>query len=357
MNSNEFPINTTEADKADKNEKITSITRVLGRKHEDIDEVDRKEIFDILARRFKNQESFKKELEGQFGDRENMPDFMKIIYEERKKTPEELEIIKLANEETNILRKRFGLPDLNIPLENIYIIPREVPWPDRIDCDNFYAQLGQHIVIRDSESEQLRSSKLVFSEKLLHEMIHFKSYNSVKTLENYPAFGSYRIGLNTYTRADAADSYFNHLNDAVVEELTIQIMEKLMAQPAFKSEVEKTNELKNQFARSRSVEDDPIIRGEEFYITTGPNDLVVSASFAKDEERKILYRLIDKIHQKSPEKSKEEIFNTFVEAVMTGRIVNLGKMIDRSFGNGTFGNIAASGNDVNNLEKYVDNLK
>ena len=49
--------------------------------------------------------------------------------QERIKTPEEVEIILLANDATNAVRERFGLSAFEIPCDNFHIVPEEV-WID-----------------------------------------------------------------------------------------------------------------------------------------------------------------------------------------------------------------------------------
>jgi len=344
-----------------KDEKFTSIVRVLGRKYEDISEEERQKFFETMEKRFRNQEEFKKDLLKDFGSKENIPDFIRVIFFEREKTPEELEIINLVNQKTNELRRKFSLPNLNIPLENIYVVNNN-DWPKEVSADSYYVPIGQFIVIREPKIKHLRSSKTIFAKNLIHEIVHFKSYNSLKKLEDFSDFNVYKTGLKNFTRSDSDKLLFGNLDEAVVEELTIKLLKSLRSHPLFEKEFERTEEAVKILSDETNTEGKPLLNGDEFYIGFDQeNDEIHSADFRRVQERNILNKLIEKIYTSdknaSKFKSREEVFDMFVEAVMTGRIVHLGKLIDKTFGKGTFRKIAETDSDINKLEKYVDSLE
>jgi len=84
-------------------EKMSSIDRVAG----SMSEEERSQMLE------KNAESFQ--------------DQQRDFYEgrERQKTPDELEIVSMANELTNGLRRRYGLDDFDVSADNVYVITRE----------------------------------------------------------------------------------------------------------------------------------------------------------------------------------------------------------------------------------------
>ena len=343
-----------------KKEDFTSIRRVLGRKYEDISEEEKREMMESMEETFRNQKKFKEDLVKEFGSEENIPDILRTIFYEREKTPEEIKIIDLANQKTNKLREKFGLPELSIPLENIYVIPREAPWPRDIEYDNYYIQISQNIIIREARVRKLRDSKTIFAERVIHEMIHFKSYKSLKTLENLSAVGAYRIGLHTYKRKNSSESYFNNINEAIVEELTIRLLKELEEHPLFRDETIQTKKLKKLLAKEKSDEGKYLIKGDELYINFDQGKSILSSAyFANEKEREVLNILIEKTFQKNKNKfkNKEEVFSIFVEATITGKMIFLGNLVDKTFGRGVFRKIAQIDTDVDKLKEYVRNLK
>jgi len=342
-------------------EKFSSIERVIGKKHSDISDEEKQSVFKSTEATFKNQKAYKERLLEKFGSDENIPDeFIKTIFSGREKSPQELKIIDLVNEQTNKLRKKFDLPELNIPPENIYVIPHNADWPkDLKDQGSYFAPLGQFIVIREPAIKQLRESKLVFIKKVLYEMIHFKSYNALKKLENSSSFDAYQIGLHTYKRSDNDESYFGNLNEAVIEELVIIFLNSLIEHPLFKNEFKETAKMKKHFSDQKTSTGKPLINGDEYYINFDQdNSKLWSANITRRQERRILNKLIERVFQKNMDKfkSKEEVFDLFVEAIMTGKIIRLGRLIDKTFGKKTFRKIAELESDVDQQEEFINNL-
>ena len=106
MNSIEKPKTESGGETEDKGKKeaFTSIARVLGRKHEDISDEEKKKVMEDMEEMFKHQKDFKEGLLNAFGGKpENIPDkFLRTIFYERNKTPEELGLIRIANETSRI---------------------------------------------------------------------------------------------------------------------------------------------------------------------------------------------------------------------------------------------------------------
>src|SRR3989339_11850 len=108
-------------------EKFTSFEHVIGK---GLTPEDKEKIL-------KNQE---KDFESQ--------EFKDLKEIEKEKTPEELEIIELANEEINKLLKKFGLREFNIPAKNIHIVPAD-KWPEGEEYKNTYKPMSQAITVKE----------------------------------------------------------------------------------------------------------------------------------------------------------------------------------------------------------------
>ncbi len=341
-------------------EKFSSIERVIGSNNQDLPERERKEISESMEFIFKNQDVYKKSLLEAYGKVDDIPDeFVRIIFFEREKTSEEERIIDFANKKTNELRKKYGLLELNIPLKNVYVVPKEAPWPKNFQTKSYYNPLGQFIVLSEERKKKLNNSNLVFAEDVLHEMMHFKSYNSIQKSNSDSYFG-YRSGLRISKKNNIRGAYFGNLDEAVVEELTMEVINNSKNDPLFKKEVEQTNGIKQFFTSQKTSEGEPAITGEEYYMNIDQENLTLwSAQFGRIRERKILNKLIGKIYHNNSEmfKDEKEVFGLFAEAVMTGRIVRLGRLIDKTFGKGTFRKIAELDDNIDLQEEYIENLK
>lgn len=318
-------------------EKFSSVERVVGKIPDD----DKEEIIQKIGERFGNQ-SFR-ELEGK----------------EREKTPEEIKIISLVNDATNEVRRMYGLEDFDVPPGNVHII-KENEWPKK--QGGLYRIELQGVLMKEDPV------KMAFMVKTFHEMIHFKSYNSMQvTKEDDPNLDWHRLGLIIITR-DGKHLYFRNLNEAVTEEISKRFASKLFNDPLFSEETRQTRDvMENNPQAVVSGTDDPLFDDDTYYAeiigrSSGfQNEERVSigtSHFSYKKERMVLENLIDKIFERNPEKfnDRNEVFEIFAKGMMTGNILPVGRLMDNSFGRGTFRKIGEIDKDVNKLEEFVSRL-
>ncbi|MFZ1626673.1 MAG: hypothetical protein WAT81_02600 [Candidatus Moraniibacteriota bacterium] len=89
----------------------------------------------------------------------------------------------------------------------------------------------------------------------------------------------------------------------------------------------------------------------------GDRTRISTESFTYVPERRILVSLIEKLMQKNQGEftDRDELFDMFAAAMLTGNILPIGKLIDRSFGAGTFRAIGEIEN-MAELNSYVQSL-
>lgn len=326
-------------------EKISAFERVVG----DVPEVVKEDILRNKRERFDNQI------------------FEELRNKEREKTPEELQIISLVNDATNKIRQKYGLKNFDIPPQNIHIIIEEALKKDKIQA--IYDSMAQSVVMRGSPL------KMVFMTDLFHEMIHFKSYNALQaTMSENLEINGYRIGLTILTRDKK--SYFTNLNEAVTEEITKRFAPELFDNPIFAKEMKQTKDIRVKYSRvaidskeplsTNSTNDD--IFCEEFASSKSLSEAVgrmfstrqkiKSYKFIYPSERKILNILIDKIFEKNTEKfeDREGVFEVFAKSMMTGNILPIGRLIEKTFGSGTLRRVGELDQDIQKQEEFVNSL-
>lgn len=284
--------------------------------------------------------------------------------QERTKTPDEAKIISLVNDATDTVRKRFGLNTFEIPSDNIHIVPEEI-WVKRGEKRAaFYNSGKQAIVMRE------QSSRLSFMRMVVHEMLHFKSYNALQ-ITTEEKVGHYRTGLKVHSR-DGKELYFKSLDEAVIEELTKRLVTELAQKTLFEEDVKRTEEIIKRYPKTKSIAGTPLFdedtfdaEGEEkkswgasigrLFGLSGIQK-IYTHSFVYPQERKMLSILIDKIMERNIGKftNTEEVFEMFAKGVMTGNILEIGKLIDTSFGAGTFRNI---GKKEDSIQAKIDFVK
>lgn len=326
-------------------EKFSSFERVVG----NISEAEKEQILRDKGERFDNQA------------------FEDLKGKERKKTPEELQIISLANEATNEVRKKYGLENFDIPSENIHIIAEEA-WP-REKSVAFYSSMFQGIATRE------QPAKIVFMKNVFHEMLHFKSYNALQvTSGDNPELDGYRVGLTVHTR-DGKKRYFVNLNEAVTEEMTKRFVTKLFNNPLFGEEARQTREVITRYPRAVTDSGEQLFDNDTFYAKVKDKKSCDEAAdplfgvqeepvkintvgFTYQSERKILNTLIDKILKRNQDKfqDREEVFEVFAKGMVTGNILPIGRLIEKTFGNGTLRHIGELDQNMKEQEDFVNSL-
>jgi len=310
-------------------EKFSSFERVVGQVSED----EKNEILRDSCEQFSNQY------------------FQELVDKERKKTSTEVAIINLANQYTNEIRNKYGLSDFDIPAKNIHVIKKD-KWP-RENEDALYNSMMQAVALEEN------SANIVFMKKVVHEMLHFKSYNAMQVLNGDESeVSEYRSGLTVSTRS-GEEMYFRNLNEAVIEEMTMHILRKVINDKLFVDEIRKTSEIMGANSEARMNNGEYLFDDNTFYaeMKDGVNE-IRAESFTKKKERKIFNILIEKLLDRNDEifKSKQEVFEMFAKAMMTGNILPVGKLIDRTFGRGVFRRIGELDDKINEQEKFIASL-
>lgn len=303
-------------------------------------------------------------LRGRFGRQ----DFLSDI--EREKTEEEKEIIGWVNDETNSVLEACGVRPLDLPAENIHIIPEE-HWPKNPEDKEsaaFYDFGTQSILYRDAPWRSL----LAF--RLFHEELHLKSHQAVQYVEEdgKKKLEQYRSGLGLASKKrDNYELQFRKLNEAVIETLAINFWEeKITTNERFRKEMEALTRVRAVLRAEKSA-----LRGSENLSDQQVEQLVEEVCAAlpgepgKEEpevvrfsypfERVALVKLIFILAERSPDGAKDEgaIFELFVKSVLSGHMVELGKLIDRTLGAGTFKRLGEMSSGAHTREEFLEYVK
>jgi hypothetical protein len=328
-------------------EKFGSIDKIVGQVPED----KKQEIAEEFRAKYEDQSRYIENLQG----------------EERPKTAEEEQVINLANELTNDLLRRYGLKPLDVFFENVHVIKQGKWWEDNFDA--FYEQFSQAIAVVE------QPAAIVFLKRMLHELIHLKSYNAAQVVQNHESKpNNYRVGIDMRSR-DYSRRYFKYLNEAIVEQLVMEILEKAKSMPFFAEDLAETEknrpiykkETEDEFGGEFHFDDDIYYvgrhrdtwqeqLGRKFGLIKGKPEYLLEG-YTYRLEREALNILIDKILQHHPEYTgRQQVFDIFVKAVLQGNMMPLGRLIDNTFGRGTFRRLGEF-DDAEKMKHFVSHLR
>ncbi|MCK4354921.1 hypothetical protein KAW43_01025 [Candidatus Parcubacteria bacterium] len=315
-----------------------SVKKIIG-----VEVKEEKQIKEELSRRFEQQE-FEKEIQEK----------------EIEKTPEQIEAVQIANEATNRLLERYNLPEFNISSDNVHIFAEN-------DYKKFFNKKKeiarftpflQAVAIADTDSI------LKFTNACIHEFIHFKSYQSLQKNEEGEC-DVYQVGTFVINRK-SKQKYFKNLNEAITEKLTKKVFyediflnEKLPESfEKEKNETKKAKESLFEEFKNKDVDNIFSIKTNSILTLSGEKEYkTVIHGFTFRKERKILDILIEKLYSKNKNefRDEEKIFDLFVKSMLTGKL-NWGKLVNKTFGKGTFKKLAQLGENVAELSKFVRSL-
>lgn len=299
-------------------------------------------------------ENVKEQILRQKEERFNDQAFETLKDKEQEKTPEEIEIIGLVNNITNEIRQKYGLEKFNIPPDNIHVI-EEDKWIKE-GYNAIFNSMLQAVVMRE------QPARLIFAKKVLHEMIHFKSYGAWQVTQGEnPELDMYRVGFTVYTR-DGEKGYFKNLNEALTEEMAKKYAAKLFNSPIFAQELKQTKEIMSEYPNAAAESGEPSFDGDTYYVKVidrqGDRIEIETTKFGFTEERRVLNILIDKLFERNQKsfQNREEIFEMFAKGMMTGNILPLGRLINKTFGQKTFKKIGELDQDIKLQKEFISSL-
>ncbi|MDP2676313.1 MAG: hypothetical protein Q8O83_01360 [bacterium] len=337
-------------------ENFSSIDRLYGK---DVAAEERKEILSMYKKNFEDQV--------------NHEAFQELLMQEREKTKEEIELIVFCNEKINALRGKYGLEPFTIPESNFHIVPME-KWKEGMDYEKsntaaFFSNSLQGVAAMEIDNP------LAFAKGAYHELIHFHGYQALmvaeregRKLKDY----DYRFGMGMFKeRGEEGQFYFENMNEALTEELAKRFIENEYASenphPLLQKGIQTIRNLQEEAKEKVSGSDlEKSITNPELYyaLLHGrigiDEDLTLGNQyfFSYKKQRSILNTLIDTLYEHNKEncEGREAIFDMFVKAHFTGNIYELGKMIDRSFGKGTFRKIGELDENIEEQEQFIKSL-
>lgn len=217
---------------------------------------------------------------------------------ELEKTERDLQIINFVQDAISNLLKQYGREASSMPLNKIHILKdggAEEYTGGKVLTGAHSAKLGSILIDR-------KKSDAEFAVILFHELLHYGSYKALQFVagEN-PELEAYRSGF-AVTSADGKTKYFEQ-----VEEALVQIMVKRFYQ-------EKV--LHNELFKV----DEPVLK------------------FSREKELERLDYLIDELFKRNTSKfkSRQEIEELFMEGQINGRLLPVARLIEKTFGKGSF---------------------
>lgn len=262
-------------------------------------------------------------------------------FEERTKTQEEDALIDLASDITNELAKAYGSKnDFDIPPKNVHIL-KEKDFEDFAKSEisyekkegslkGFIASRREAVFINNNYKDNI---DLLYT--LIHEDFHMRSFRSVnikKISESKVAPVLRRFGWGV-ALSKPPHVAFNDMDEAVIDEVAYRTFASLGG------ELDKLNLPEN--LKKNLISQWPEIDNVDMYYDRYGN------------EKSRLDDIFEEILKKNPGdfKDKDEVFDVFCKAAFTGNLIPAARIIEKTFGKGSFRKFGEEGMPVSQIEK------
>lgn len=254
---------------------------------------------------------------------------------EREKTEDEKRMIADILEKMPEFIEKYGGKPLNITLDHIHILDKakmdEETKRKMEEAETGVAYLATHELLFIFDTGNNLKNAL----HIVHELIHFNSFQSVelKKVEK-PEFKLRRMGFEIHTKN--VNVFFKDINEAVTVEL-----EKRFDNQHFESidAISNDAETRNRIKWYAKGKGDDIALAITKQLESGEWQTIIE-NYTYPKERKKLNKIIEEIYEANKEEegfnSPEDVFDIFAQAVMTGRLLKIADLCERTYGKGSF---------------------
>ncbi|MGA2418161.1 MAG: hypothetical protein ABSF55_02900 [Candidatus Staskawiczbacteria bacterium] len=227
--------------------------------------------------------------------------------QEREKTEEEKRIVEFILGKMPEFVERYGGIPVNLKPEHVHFLEVDERSKERLKAAKkfgFYDAPRQFIGILP------RANSLMSARTVLHEVLHFNEFQSF-TKGKSGKLAQRRQGF-AMQLGKTREEYFSLIGDAIVEKLAAKFEEEYFD---FIPELKKMRE---NNSRREANEEGEVAYEEAVGVL---DDIVIKQVYNKNKNRF---------------KSEEEVFNSFARSAMTGRLLEVARLIEKSFGKGVF---------------------
>ena len=274
--------------------------------------------------------------EGHFTD---LPEALYIRVQEKEIQKEQLDrdIIRACNDLTNEVLERNGSQPFDIPERNIHILSSEFyhqvhPTIGKVPAATLMER--QAIIIDDETRKKL----IEYASSILHEVFHLKGYfaeesSNTGTDKNEYTQIKYRVGLmiSSLSKKDARLGRVHIKNFIGLNEAVVSIFE--------------STHLQELLERINS----PDRNTEDFLLEINNDD-----SYLPQIK---VFRIIVESIAEAQEMTEEEVINLFYKAHNDGHILHVAKLIEKTFGKGSFRFIGTMDKGEKSAGRVMDYLQ
>jgi hypothetical protein len=287
---------------------------------------------------------------------------------ERAKTPEEKQLVQDILDRIPEFVKEYGLetPKLTIPAQ-VHILDNSNPETEEIKgflernmTGAYVPKLGRIEILLAADENMFNLGHI-----LAHELMHANSFESIvvnltgKNIKNQLPIYERRFGFSiSRGMSEEEKRFFEYMNEAITEELALRFSERYfmdieITRDSFLAYKKKIKEDTGKDDNANTTEISVIGRILE---VTRDNPLY-SYKAERVEFAVLMKDLWEKNRDRFP--SYEDVFKMFSKAMFTGKILEVARLIEKTYGKGSFREMGEltknpAGDVVKKFEKFIN---
>lgn len=283
---------------------------------------------------------------------------------EQEKSPELQRCIEGITRCMHGFLAEYGVSALDIRPDQVHFLD-----PEKISADlrkrfyvkgefyGAYSPENQMIFMPPVDEQQLSSQSI--ARKIVHEMMHFNSFGSLNLIRKP---GS-DISKTSFRRGglivrSGGFLHFRELNEAVTEELTMRFARKVFKDLSYTSKETEDNSrnaekrLESAVSLMQATVDPEEKKRWSMRIEEARTEATVPDQGVYATERARLNKMIDDIfsHNEQQFQNREDVFKIFVDTMLKGHLLPLARVIEKTYGKGSFGELAEEMEELINPE-------
>jgi hypothetical protein len=259
---------------------------------------------------------------------------------ERAKTPNELATVDgLLQHIPEFVTAYGALPVTGVSAANFHFVDT-ARLPDEERDRIAQANIGGLYDFRNQSAAIVPDDRslLVTAHRVLHELLHFESFVALQaTPDAAAATGATsvprRIGFSVFNKAHTR-RFFRDFDEAMIEMLAARFDDKYFTGiPTLTSELDRRKAIRGLVARAS--EDIAAVVSRQGQ--SGQWETVIE-EWRYKAERERLQRFIDEVYTANTEEfaSKEDVLALLARAVFTGKLLDVARITEKTFGPGSF---------------------
>jgi hypothetical protein len=279
------------------------------------------------------------------------------------KTEKERAVLDFINRETSRLMEEAGIEPHNIPQENYHILPPELyKEAAKGNSDGIAFEVRKAILLN---AKTVRGNMVLFGSTALHEALHLKSHLSIEVTEDKEGkinTTPYRAGVSVKSlqRDGLHGRYHEHfrgLHEGIVAGTEKRLFKKLLDQPELEQEKEwlispEAFTLRKELAEKKEIPEEDIIWVDK----TNKNNWEI---INYPRQRAVLEYVCNEIQKQFPDEypDTESVFKEFLGANFTGHLLTIGRLVEKTFGEGSFRLLGNMDTDKASGTLHLESLK